>query len=176
LRLSLPARGFPFGPLAVLGASEEGAWVEELMVCGPDDEQTGRWLDCPLLAHLHTLALLGLPLTPETLRALVGSPHLERLRSLDLSTSEVGPEAAAALRARFGSRVRLPEQAEDGGHPDTLLRLRIEQVLRMLTGPERTSICLRFALRCGCPFRVTRERIRAIEARGVLRRRRPSAP
>src|SRR5262249_50599568 len=153
------------GPLAGLGASEEGAWVEELTICGPDDEQPGSWLDCPLLAHLHTLTLLALPLTPETLRALVGSPHMGRLCSLDLSTSEVGVEAAPALRAHFGPRVRLPQQPEEGGHPDPRLRLQIEQVLRLLTGPERTSICLRFALRCGCPFRVSRERIRAIEAR-----------
>jgi RNA polymerase primary sigma factor len=63
-----------------------------------------------------------------------------------------------------------------------LLRERIGEVLRSLTPREREVIELRFGLRDGHPrtldevarcYGITRERIRQIEARGLLKLRQP---
>ena len=63
-----------------------------------------------------------------------------------------------------------------------LLRERIAEVLRSLTPREREVIELRFGLRDGQPrtldevakaYGITRERIRQIEARGLLKLRQP---
>jgi RNA polymerase primary sigma factor len=64
-----------------------------------------------------------------------------------------------------------------------LLRERIDEVLRSLTTREREVIELRFGLRDGHPktldevartYGITRERIRQIEARGLLKLRHPA--
>jgi len=64
-----------------------------------------------------------------------------------------------------------------------LLRDRISEVLRSLTPREREVIELRFGLRDGQPrtldevarsYGITRERIRQIEARGLLKLRQPN--
>ena len=71
-----------------------------------------------------------------------------------------------------------PGQAVD----QHLLRERIAEVLRSLTPREREVIELRFGLRDGQPrtleevartYGITRERIRQIEARGLLKLRQP---
>ena len=64
-----------------------------------------------------------------------------------------------------------------------LLRERIDEVLRSLTTREREVIELRFGLRDGHPktldevartYGITRERIRQIEARGLIKLRHPA--
>jgi RNA polymerase primary sigma factor len=76
-----------------------------------------------------------------------------------------------------------PDAANPGQQVDQhLLRERISEVLRSLTPREREVIELRFGLRDGQPrtleevaraYGITRERIRQIEARGLLKLRQP---
>jgi RNA polymerase primary sigma factor len=76
------------------------------------------------------------------------------------------------------------EAANPGEHADQrLLRDRINEVLRSLAPREREVIELRFGLRDGTPrtldevarqYGITRERIRQIEARGLLKLRQPT--
>jgi RNA polymerase primary sigma factor len=76
-----------------------------------------------------------------------------------------------------------PDAANPGRQVDQhLLRERIAEVLRSLTPREREVIELRFGLRDGQPrtleevartYGITRERIRQIEARGLLKLRQP---
>jgi RNA polymerase primary sigma factor len=76
-----------------------------------------------------------------------------------------------------------PDAANPGKQVDQhLLRERIAEVLRSLTPREREVIELRFGLRDGQPrtleevaraYGITRERIRQIEARGLLKLRQP---
>ncbi|HEY7329925.1 MAG TPA: sigma-70 family RNA polymerase sigma factor [Gemmataceae bacterium] len=76
-----------------------------------------------------------------------------------------------------------PDAANPGQQVDQhLLRERIAEVLRSLTPREREVIELRFGLRDGQPrtleevaraYGITRERIRQIEARGLLKLRQP---
>jgi RNA polymerase primary sigma factor len=76
-----------------------------------------------------------------------------------------------------------PDAASPGQQVDQhLLRERIAEVLRSLTPREREVIELRFGLRDGQPrtleevaraYGITRERIRQIEARGLLKLRQP---
>ncbi len=76
------------------------------------------------------------------------------------------------------------EAANPGEHADQrLLRDRIQEVLRSLAPREREVIELRFGLKDGTPrtldevarqYGITRERIRQIEARGLLKLRQPT--
>jgi RNA polymerase primary sigma factor len=76
------------------------------------------------------------------------------------------------------------EQANPGEHVDAnLLRERIGEVLKSLAPREREVIELRFGLKDGTPrtldevarqYGITRERIRQIEARGLLKLRQPT--
>jgi RNA polymerase primary sigma factor len=76
-----------------------------------------------------------------------------------------------------------PGQANPGQNVDqTLLRERIAEVLRSLTPREREVIEMRFGLKDGHPrtldevaksYGITRERIRQIEARGLVKLRQP---
>lgn len=84
----------------------------------------------------------------------------------------------------------LEDFLSDGGNPNPgehvdqrLLRERISEVLRSLAPRERDVIELRFGLRDGTPrtldevakqYGITRERIRQIEARGLLKLRQPT--
>jgi RNA polymerase primary sigma factor len=76
-----------------------------------------------------------------------------------------------------------PSQSNPGQNVDhTLLRERISEVLRSLTPREREVIEMRFGLKDGQPrtldevartYGITRERIRQIEARGLVKLRQP---
>jgi RNA polymerase primary sigma factor len=84
----------------------------------------------------------------------------------------------------------LEDFLSDGGTPNPganvdarLLRERIVEVLRSLAPREREVIELRFGLKDGTPrtldevakqYGITRERIRQIEARGILKLRQPT--
>ena len=60
--------------------------------------------------HLKTLEELNLRtngISGEGAMALAESPNLANLRSLDLSANRIGAKAAEALRARFGTRVKV---------------------------------------------------------------------
>jgi hypothetical protein len=58
--------------------------------------------DSPSLCNLETLGLARTDLGTAGARALAASPHLARLRSLDLRDNVIGNKARAALRLRFG--------------------------------------------------------------------------
>lgn len=84
----------------------------------------------------------------------------------------------------LGDFLNDPNQGNPGQQVDqTLLRERIAEVLRSLTPREREVIELRFGLRDGHPrtldevaktYGITRERIRQIEARGLVKLRQPT--
>src|SRR5947199_10514790 len=91
----------------------------------------------------------------------------------------MGDEAERALGEFLGDRsVTSPGEDVDAN----LLRDRIAEVLRSLTPREREVIELRFGLKDGQPrtleevakaYGITPERIRQIEARGLLKLRQP---
>jgi RNA polymerase primary sigma factor len=92
----------------------------------------------------------------------------------------IGGDGERALEDFLSDRV----SASPGRHADQrLLQERISEVLRSLAPREREVIELRFGLRDGHPktldevakvYGITRERIRQIEARGLLKLRQPS--
>jgi hypothetical protein len=65
--------------------------------------------DSPHLAGLTTLSLRRNQIGPEGGLALADSPHLGRLTRLDLTDNPLDRQTRQALRARFGSRVRLTD-------------------------------------------------------------------
>jgi len=91
----------------------------------------------------------------------------------------IGGEGDRALEDFLGDqRVSIPGEVSDTG----LLKDRIVEVLRSLAPREREVIELRYGLRDGTPktldevakqYGITRERIRQIEARGILKLRQP---
>ena len=99
-----------------------------------------------------------------------------------------GQPARADRRRRRAGPGRLPRATRDAANPGEhvdqhLLRERIGEVLRSLAPREREVIELRFGLKDGQPrtldevarlYGITRERIRQIEARGLLKLRQPT--
>ena len=90
--------------------------------------------------------------------------------------------ALAAVVTWLVTRARYAALLSSAGTERDLLRERIGEVLRSLTPREREVIELRFGLRDGQPrtleevaraYGITRERIRQIEARGLLKLRQP---
>lgn len=75
---------------------------------GLGDAGNAALLASPLLARLESLDLSNTTFGPLAAAALAGSPHLGRLRRLILRQSRVGPEQARAIgRARFGALTEL---------------------------------------------------------------------
>ncbi|HJZ93798.1 MAG TPA: sigma-70 family RNA polymerase sigma factor [Gemmataceae bacterium] len=136
-------------------------------------------------ARAELAANLGREPTIEELAGRVGLP-VDEVRSLravgkhPVSLHEpVGGDGERALEDFLRDR----GSTTPGEHVDQhLLRERIGEVLRSLAQREREVIELRYGLRDGQPrtldevarlFGITRERIRQIEARGILKLRQP---
>jgi RNA polymerase primary sigma factor len=136
-------------------------------------------------ARAELAANLGREPTIEELAGRVGLP-VDEVRSLravgkhPVSLHEpVGGDGERALEDFLRDRAT----TTPGEHVDQhLLRERIGEVLRSLAQREREVIELRYGLRDGQPrtldevarlFGITRERIRQIEARGILKLRQP---
>jgi RNA polymerase primary sigma factor len=136
-------------------------------------------------ARTELAAQLNREPTIEELAGKVGLP-VEEVRSLravgkhPVSLHEpVGGDGERALEDFLRDRA----SSTPGEHVDqNLLRERIGEVLRSLAQREREVIELRYGLRDGQPktldevarlFGITRERIRQIEARGILKLRQP---
>lgn len=66
------------------------------------DEAVSLLAGSPQVRNLHVLRLRGCGFTHAGAIALVRSPFLSRLRTLDVSYNALGPAALAALRERFG--------------------------------------------------------------------------
>jgi Ran GTPase-activating protein (RanGAP) involved in mRNA processing and transport len=60
----------------------------------------------PVLADLRFLDLCGNPIGDQGALALARSPHLEHIRELLLGWARIGKAGKAALKSRFGTRVR----------------------------------------------------------------------
>jgi RNA polymerase primary sigma factor len=136
-------------------------------------------------ARLELSSELGREPTMEELAQKVNLP-VEEVRSLravgrhPVSLHEpVGGDGERALEDFLKDR----GNSTPGDHVDAhLLRERIVEVLRSLAQREREVIELRYGLKDGNPktldevarlFGITRERIRQIEARGILKLRQP---
>jgi uncharacterized protein (TIGR02996 family) len=70
------------------------------------DAGVERLAESPQMGNLEYLTLLCNPIGDASARALAASPHLGNLRGLWLMATEIGPAGQAALRQRFGERVR----------------------------------------------------------------------
>jgi uncharacterized protein (TIGR02996 family) len=79
----------------------------DLMHVPIGDEGMATLLDCPSLPRLASLALVGCRLTAAGATHLLASPHLDDVAVLDLRRNQIPAQTAAALRERFGTRVRL---------------------------------------------------------------------
>src|SRR5262249_7295048 len=66
-----------------------------------EDDGVGVLAGCPGLAGLESLSLFDAGLSAEGVRALASSPHLRRLKVLDLAENFTGPRAAAALEELY---------------------------------------------------------------------------
>jgi RNA polymerase primary sigma factor len=136
-------------------------------------------------ARAELTGQMGREPTIEELAAKVGLP-VEEVRSLravgkhPVSLHEpVGGDGERALEDFLHARA----STTPGEHVDAhLLRERIGEVLKSLAQREREVIELRYGLKDGQPktldevarlFGITRERIRQIEARGILKLRQP---
>jgi len=131
------------------------------------------------------LAATGKEPTIEAIAAVLGTSadEAKSLRAVarpPLSLHEpMGDDAERALSEFIDDR----QVTSPGEHVDaTLLKERIGEVLRSLTPREREVIELRYGLKDGHPrtldevakcYGITRERIRQIEARGLLKLRHP---
>jgi hypothetical protein len=62
--------------------------------------------ESPHLAGLRKFVLAGNPITDQGAKALAESPHLSGLSTLGLHDVELGENAVAALRERFGDRIK----------------------------------------------------------------------
>ena len=80
-----------------------------------DDVVAGALAEVAELGRLAHLRLAGC-LDDDGARALAASPHLAGLATLDLDGNRIGPEGAAALRRRFGTRLRLGGQLDSCGY------------------------------------------------------------
>jgi RNA polymerase primary sigma factor len=131
-------------------------------------------------------AATGRDPTPEELAAALGVKE-EDVRSLRVVgrhpvslNDPIGGDGERALEDFLSDTVVV----NPGEHVDAnLLRERISEVLRSLAPREREVIELRFGLKDGTPktldevakqYGITRERIRQIEARGLLKLRQPT--
>jgi uncharacterized protein (TIGR02996 family) len=80
-----------------------------------DDIVAGALAEVAELRRLAHFRLAGC-LDDDGARALAASPHLAGLATLDLEGNCIGPAGAAALRRRFGTRLRLGQQLDSCGY------------------------------------------------------------
>jgi uncharacterized protein (TIGR02996 family) len=79
----------------------------DLMHGSIDDDGIAALLDWPGLSNLAFLGLVGSRFTTAGARRLLASPHLDDIVLLDVRGHQIDRRTAAALRERFGRRVRL---------------------------------------------------------------------
>jgi RNA polymerase primary sigma factor len=131
-------------------------------------------------------AELGREPTPEELSAATGVSEQETrtLRNFGRQPVSIHDPIGGDGERSLEDFLSSGETPNPGEHVDArLLRERITEVLRSLAPREREVIELRFGLRDGTPrtldevakqYGITRERIRQIEARGLLKLRQPT--
>lgn len=121
--------------LNVLLASPSWPLVRSLEVRLPDLDAAARFSERPELAGLRALDVqIETPLDPETVRRLLGSPHLAGLRSLRLGEHYLRDPAAAAL-AEMPRLERLESLSLPSGAAAVLESGRLGKLTRLeLTG------------------------------------------
>jgi uncharacterized protein (TIGR02996 family) len=98
LHVEIPRKTLFSGPITTWMAGGQAAWAERLTVYDLTAKGAARLAGLPFLAHLTALSISG-RLGGEGLAALLGSPHLRRLRELDLGAAGIGEAGARALAA-----------------------------------------------------------------------------
>lgn len=83
--------------LALLGASETWAWVDETYLLGAADADVARLRKCELFDTVGSLGFRRSPLGPDGVAALGDSPLAARLHKLDLSQCPVGNRGVEVL-------------------------------------------------------------------------------
>jgi RNA polymerase primary sigma factor len=128
---------------------------------------------------------LGREPTIEEIAATIGvtAEETRSLRAVAKSPVSLHEPLGGDGERALGDFLDDPSQGNPGQQADhSLLRERIAEVLRSLTPREREVIELRFGLKDGHPrtldevarsYGITRERIRQIEARGLIKLRQP---
>jgi uncharacterized protein (TIGR02996 family) len=117
LKLGETAAG-PDGAEAIAAAPWERLRALDLWQCGIDTRGAVALAGSRALAGLEWLSLQDNPLGPDGVMALARSPHLTRLRHLNLAGTELDAAARAALRERFGRKKWVGERftaPEDAG-------------------------------------------------------------
>jgi len=179
--------GFKFGTYATW-------WIRQGIQRSLADHSRTVRVPCHQVAMLATIERVRNELIGElgrepTLEEIAGQIHIspEEVRALravgrsPISLQEpMGDDADKALEEFLGD----PHVDNPGENVDqTLLKERIAEVLRSLTPREREVIELRFGLKDGQPrtldevarcYGITRERIRQIEARSLIKLRSPN--
>src|SRR5262249_17166071 len=85
LAADCPARNFPLRAMTTLARTELACWLDRLTLRRFTAKDRPRIARCPLLAAVPALRIQGSRSQPSGLAALLESPHLGRLRALDLS-------------------------------------------------------------------------------------------
>ena len=178
--------GFKFGTYATW-------WIRQGIQRALADHARTVRVPCHQVGTLAAIQRVSNELTLETGR----EPTVEEIAA----SLGVTPEETRSLRAVSRQPISLHEPLAGDGErslgeflddpgqetpgqmvDQTLLKERIAEVLRSLTPREREVIELRFGLRDGHPrtldevaktYGITRERIRQIEARGLVKLRQP---
>jgi uncharacterized protein (TIGR02996 family) len=96
LHVEMTAQKFRSRPMAAWMASDPAGWAEGLTVYGLTAKGAARLAALPFLGHLTALSLGG-DLGAKGVAALLESPHLTRLRELDLGACHLGEAGARAV-------------------------------------------------------------------------------
>jgi RNA polymerase primary sigma factor len=171
-------RGFKFGTYATW-------WIRQGVQRALADHARTVRVPCQqagMLAKLEKKKEAEAEAKGETIEApKTEEPKIRAIGKQPISLHEpIGGDGERAIEDFLSS----DENPNPGEHVDfRLLRERIVEVLRSLAPREREVIELRFGLRDGTPrtldevakqYGITRERIRQIEARGILKLRQPT--
>jgi len=99
LSVTLPASRCRSQTLSALAESEAWQWVEEVSITSARDDEVVQLRNCPLLRSIGALAFVGNQIQRTGARVLAEMPWLSRLFHLDLTLNPIGDAGLQALLA-----------------------------------------------------------------------------